>query len=80
MMPAGAVSAAAGGLFRPDHVQRMLPALRTASASHPRLHSVWPSLLAFLLPGFKVDRVSFALFADFRSGLQKLVACNTQEL
>ena len=37
----------------------MLPALRAASASHPRLHSVWPSLLAFLLPGFKVDRVSY---------------------
>ena len=48
---------AAAAFFTPQHVRTLLPVLRAASGAHPRLHSLWPSLLALLLPGFTADKV-----------------------
>lgn len=31
--------------------------LRASSAAHPRLHALWPTLLALLLPGYSIARV-----------------------
>ncbi|KAL3158646.1 hypothetical protein ABBQ32_011390 [Trebouxia sp. C0010 RCD-2024] len=43
---------AAAAFFAEKHLQKLLPVLRASSSSHPRLHSVWPTILALLLPGF----------------------------
>lgn len=53
----GDASEAAAAFFTPQHVRALLPVLRLTSQSHPRLHSVWPTLLALLLPGFTADKV-----------------------
>lgn len=45
-------AAAAAALFSQAHLQRLLPVLRATTASHPRLHLLWPTLLALLMPGF----------------------------
>jgi len=37
--------------------QALLPVLRASSVAHPRLHSLWPTLLALLLPGYALARV-----------------------
>ena len=39
------------------HAQELLPVLRASSAAHPRLHTLWPTLLALLLPGYSIARV-----------------------
>ena len=54
---AGGAPEAAAAFFTPQHVRTLLPVLRAASGAHPRLHSLWPSLLALLLPGFTADKV-----------------------
>jgi DNA polymerase phi len=46
-----AAAAAAAAFFTDAHLRRVLPALRATSNAHPRLHSVWPALLALLNPG-----------------------------
>ncbi|DBB15045.1 TPA: hypothetical protein ACH3X3_004628 [Trebouxia sp. C0006] len=46
-------AAAAAAFFSEQHLQTVLPVLRGSSSSHPRLHSLWPTLFALLLPGFK---------------------------
>ncbi|DBB02081.1 TPA: DNA-directed DNA polymerase [Trebouxia sp. C0004] len=51
-MPKDAAAAAAA-FFSEQHLQTVLPVLRGSSSSHPRLHSVWPTVFALLLPGFK---------------------------
>ena len=52
-----AVAAAAAAFFSKQHITTLLPVLRATTAAHPRLHSVWPSLLALLVPGFSADKV-----------------------
>ena len=52
----GAVGAAAA-FVTAAHLRALLPVLRLTSAAHPRLHSLWPTMLALLLPGFSADRV-----------------------
>ncbi len=52
-----AVAAAAAAFFTKQHLAALLPVLRATTASHPRLHSVWPTLLALLIPGFSADKV-----------------------
>ena len=52
----GAAGAAAA-FFTMAHLRSLLPVLRLTSGAHPRLHSLWPTLLALLLPGFSADRV-----------------------
>ena len=54
---AGAAEAAAAAFFTAAHLESLLPVLRASSAAQPRLHSLWPTLLALLLPGFSADRV-----------------------
>ncbi len=51
---------AASGFFQPSHLAKLLPVLRGTTAAHPRLHLLWPTLLALLLPGFAPKRVSEA--------------------
>lgn len=51
-----AVAAAAAAFFTQPHLTSLLPVLRGTTAAHPRLHSVWPTLLALLIPGFSADR------------------------
>ena len=57
-VPQEAAAGAAAAFFTVSHLQKLLPVLRASSSSHPRLHSVWPTLLALLLPGFTALRVS----------------------
>ena len=54
--PSAAADAAAA-FFQTQHLQALLPVLRQTSRAHPRLHSVWPTLLALLFPGFTAQRV-----------------------
>lgn len=54
---AGGAAEAAAAFFTPQHMRTLLPVLRATSQAHPRLHSVWPSLLALMLPGFTADKV-----------------------
>ena len=54
----GSASAAAAAVFSQQHLQTLLPVLRSTSSSHPRLHSLWPTLLALLLPGFTAVKVA----------------------
>lgn len=56
-------AAAAEALFSRAHLLRLLPVLRASTASHPRLHLLWPTLLALLMPGFSPRSVS-ALSAE----------------
>ena len=51
-------TAAAAAFFSEQHLQKILPILRASSSSHPRLHTVWPTLLALLLPGFTAVKVT----------------------
>ena len=51
---------AAAAFFQQGHLQALLPVLRASSSSHPRLHSVWPTILALLPPGFTAVKVSLA--------------------
>lgn len=37
--------------------QALLPVLRASTAAHPRLHTLWPTLLALLLPGYTPAQV-----------------------
>ena len=48
---------AAAAFFTEQHLQTLLPILKSSSSSHPRLHSLWPTLLALLLPGFTAVKV-----------------------
>ncbi|KAL3135482.1 hypothetical protein ABBQ38_005962 [Trebouxia sp. C0009 RCD-2024] len=50
--PTDLAGPAAAAFFAEKHLQKLLPVLRASSGSHPRLHSVWPTILALLLPGF----------------------------
>lgn len=49
---AAAAAPAAAAFFTAQHVQLLLPLLQTTSLTVPRLHSLWPALLALLVPGF----------------------------
>ena len=53
-------AAAAAAFFSEQHLQTVLPVLRGSSSSHPRLHSLWPTLFALLLPGFKAVKVQLS--------------------
>ena len=53
--------AAAEAFFAASHLQKILMPLRLSSASHPRLHSLWPTLFALLVPGFTAAKVSKAV-------------------
>lgn len=57
---AAAAGAAASAFFSEQHLQTVLPVLRGSSSSHPRLHSVWPTVFALLLPGFKAVKVQLS--------------------
>ena len=48
---------AAAALFAPAHLYKLSPALLEASGAHPRVHSLWATLLALLLPGFTPAKV-----------------------
>lgn len=52
-----AVAAAAAAFFSRDHLAALLPVLRATTQAHPRLHTLWPTLLALLIPGFSADKV-----------------------
>ena len=58
--PKDAAAAAAAAFFSEQHLQTVLPVLRGSSSSHPRLHSVWPTVFALLLPGFKAVKVQLS--------------------
>ena len=51
-----AVAGAAAAFFTRPHLEGLLPVLRATTAAHPRLHSVWPTLVALLIPGFSADK------------------------
>ena len=51
-------TAAAEVFFQPEHLRSIAGVLRDTTASHPRLHSVWPTILALLLPGFTPNKVT----------------------
>ena len=51
-------SAAGMAFMAPAHLSRVGEALVDASASHPRVHSVWLTLLSLLIPGFTPVKVS----------------------
>ncbi|KAK9825628.1 hypothetical protein WJX81_000686 [Elliptochloris bilobata] len=53
---AHAAPGAAAAFFSRAHLQELLPVLRASSAPHPRLHALWPTLLALLLPGYTPAR------------------------
>ena len=53
-------AAAAAAFFSEQHLQTVLPVLRGSSSSHPRLHSLWPTLFALLLPGFTAVKVELS--------------------
>lgn len=52
-----AVAVAAAAFFTRHHLTALLPVLRATTQSHPRLHIVWPTLLALLMPGFSAEKV-----------------------
>ena len=52
-----AVAAAGAAFFTRQHLTALLPVLRSTTTSHPRLHSLWTTLLALLVPGFTADKV-----------------------
>ena len=56
---AKAAEPAAAALFSETHLELLVPVLRGSTQSHPRLHGVWPTLLALLIPGFNPDKVHF---------------------
>lgn len=68
---AAAAPAAAGVLGSRPHLEALVPVLRETSRAHPRLHSVWPTLLALLIPGFNPDKVGT------RSRHMSLLACRS---
>lgn len=51
---------AAVAFFSDSHLASLLPVVRGTTAAHPRLHQLWPSLLALLLPGFSPRRTAGA--------------------
>ena len=55
--PRDAVAPATAAFFAEEHLQQLLPVLRASSSSHPRLHSVWLTIFALLLPGFTAVKV-----------------------
>ena len=57
---AAAAAVAAAAFFSEQHLQTVVPVLRGSSSSHPRLHSLWPTLFALLLPGFKAVKVQLS--------------------
>lgn len=58
-------AAAAAAFFSKQHLGALLPALRATTAAHPRLHSVWPTLLSLLIPGFSADKVRAACWLQW---------------
>ena len=50
-------AAVAEAFFAGTHLEKILLPLRLSSSSHPRLHSLWPTLLALLIPGFTASKV-----------------------
>jgi DNA polymerase phi len=48
----------AAAFFASSHLSKLLPVFRATSGAHPRLHTLWPTVLALLLPGFAPKRVS----------------------
>lgn len=55
--PKDLAAPAAAAFFAEKHLQQLLPVLRASSSSHPRLHSVWLTIFALLLPGFTAVKV-----------------------
>ena len=55
--PKDLAAPAAAAFFAEKHLQMLMPVLRASSSSHPRLHSVWLTLFALLLPGFTAVKV-----------------------
>jgi DNA polymerase phi len=53
----GAFAEASARFFSRQHLEALLPVLRATTQAHPRLHSLWPTLLALLMPGFSADKV-----------------------
>ena len=54
-----AAQSASSAFFARQHLTALLPVLRATTCSHPRLHGVWPVMLALLVPGFSADKVSW---------------------
>ena len=48
-------TAVAAALFSENHLDKVAPLLRPTTQGHPRLHTVWPTLLALLLPGYSAE-------------------------
>ena len=48
---------AAAAFFSAEHLAKVLEPLRSSTSSHPRLHSVWTTVLALLIPGFTPSKV-----------------------
>lgn len=58
----------AGAFFNAGHLAKLLPVLRATTAAHPRLHLLWPTVLALLLPGFAPKRVGGPKTGKFQGG------------
>ena len=54
-------STAGAAFMTSSHLSSVSSALAEGSASHPRVHSVWLTLLTLLIPGFTPVKVSSTL-------------------
>ena len=54
---ARSVSTAGAAFMTAQHLRSLSGVLADASASHPRIHSVWLTLLSLLIPGFTPVKV-----------------------
>ena len=57
---------AATAFFAPEHLRSLVEGLRSSTSAHPAMHSVWPTLLALLLPDFSLDQVIFCAASVYR--------------
>jgi len=51
-------AACASAFFSEKHLQKIANAMHATTSSSPRLHSLWPTLLSLLLPGFIIKNKS----------------------
>lgn len=69
---------AAAAFFEPAHLAKLLPVFRGTTAAHPRLHSLWPTVLALLLPGFAPKRVGMLVGPQHRVLISHRLVWQTQ--
>ena len=47
----------AAAFFTESHLKKLLPVLKASSQGHPRVNTVWPTMLTLLLPGYVPEQV-----------------------